>query len=242
MLLSWKEDADASGTIAKRPRNADTRKKTQTSGGGRRFFLSFFFLSPRGGPRQKKLTSLSSSLLEPTKKKNKKQGTASTLTRSEVQGGGKKPYAQKGTGNARIGSRRTPLKPGGGVSFGPKPKDWGIKMNKKERRLAMATALQSAAADIIVVESAAMSEPKTKALVAALASVGADPMRKNVLLVATEVGDGLQRASRNVERLAINRVSALNASDVLKADKIVVEKGALAAIQEFYGPNTRTDE
>lgn len=112
-------------------------------------------------------------------------------------------------------------------------------MNKKERRLAMATALQSAAADIIVIESAAMSEPKTKALVEALASVGADPMTKNVLLVASEVGDGLQRASRNVEKLAVNRVAALNASDVLKADKIVVEKGALAAIQEFYGPNTR---
>ena len=111
------------------------------------------------------------------------QGTASTLTRAEVRGGGKKPYAQKGTGNARIGSRRTPLRPGGGVSFGPKvchilavlmcinsvpafssirlysiaeydcsvqPVDWSIKMNKKERRLAVATALQSAAADVMV--------------------------------------------------------------------------------------------
>lgn len=103
----------------------------------------------------------------------------------------------------------------------------------------MATALQSAAADIVVVESAAMSESKTKALVEALAAVGADPMTKNVLLIASEVGDGLQRASRNVERLAVNRVAALNASDVLRADKIVVEKSALAAIQEFYGPSSK---
>jgi large subunit ribosomal protein L4 len=138
-----------------------------------------------------------------------------------------------------MGSKRSPLLPGGGVTFGPRPRDWSIKMNKKERRLAMATALQSAAGDIVVVESAAMAEPKTKALVQALAGVGADPMARNVLLVVSEVGDGLQRAARNVERLSVNKVAALNASDVLRADKIVVEKGALAAIQEFYGPNTR---
>jgi len=215
------------------PRNA-TNTQTQRQ----RRPPPFFFSPPLDGLVKRKKTHLSSST--PTRSISKhQQGTASTLTRSEVQGGGKKPYAQKGTGNAHIGSRRTPLKPGGGVSFGPKPKDWGIKMNKKERRLAMATALQSAASDIIVIESAAMSEPKTKALVEALAGVGADPMKLNVLLVAAEVGDGLQRASRNVEKLSVNKVAALNASDVLKADKIVVEKGALAAIQEFYGPNTR---
>lgn len=199
----------------------------------------FFFSTSLNLWRPSKKTHIFPSFLPFLLLPNKKQGTASTLTRSEVQGGGKKPYAQKGTGNARIGSRRTPLKPGGGVSFGPKPKDWGIKMNKKERRLAMATALQSAAGDIVVVESAAMAEPKTKALVQALAGVGADPMARNVLLVVSEVGDGLQRAARNVERLSVNKVAALNASDVLRADKIVVEKGALAAIQEFYGPNMR---
>ena len=78
-------------------------------------------------------------------RQNARRGTASTLTKSEVRGGGRKPFKQKGTGNARAGSSRTPLKPGGGVVFGPKPKDWSIKMNKKERRLAMATAIQSAA-------------------------------------------------------------------------------------------------
>ncbi|GBG00462.1 50S ribosomal protein L4, partial [Raphidocelis subcapitata] len=84
---------------------------------------------------------------------NARQGTASTLTRGEVRGGGKKPYKQKGTGGARRGSNVSPLFPGGGITFGPKPKDWSIKMNKKERRLALATALQSAAPDMIVVDS-----------------------------------------------------------------------------------------
>jgi large subunit ribosomal protein L4 len=85
-------------------------------------------------------------------RQNARRGTASTLTKAEVRGGGRKPFKQKGTGNARAGSTRTPLKPGGGVIFGPKPKDWSIKMNKKERRLAMATALQSCAEDMIVVD------------------------------------------------------------------------------------------
>jgi len=166
------------------------------------------------------------------------QGTASTLTRAEVQGGGKKPYAQKGTGNARRGSQRTPLRPGGGIIFGPKPRDWGIKMNKKERRLALGTALQSAAADTLVVDAVSLSSPKTSELVAALARLGADPMAPgaHILLLVEEVGQELAMASRNIEGLTLARVGALNAYDVLRADRIVVEKGALAAIQDFYGP------
>ena len=166
------------------------------------------------------------------------QGTASTLTRSEVQGGGKKPYAQKGTGNARQGSRRTPLRPGGGITFGPKPRDWGIKMNKKERRLALGTALQSAAADTLVVDAVSLASPKTSERVGALARLGADPMAPgaHVLLLVEEVSRELAMASRNVAGLTLARVGALNAYDVLRADRIVVEKGALAAIQDFYGP------
>lgn len=166
------------------------------------------------------------------------QGTASTLTRSEVQGGGKKPYAQKGTGNARQGSRRTPLRPGGGITFGPKPRDWGIKMNKKERRLAMATALQSAAGDTMVVDAVSLASPKTSELVAALARLGADPMAPgaHILLVVEAVSRELAMAARNVAGLTLARVGALNAYDVLRADRIVLEKGALASIQDFYGP------
>lgn len=87
-----------------------------------------------------------------TVRQNARRGTACTKTRAEVRGGGRKPYAQKGTGNARMGSKRSPLLPGGGVTFGPRPRDWSIKMNKKEKRLAMATAIQSAADSITVVE------------------------------------------------------------------------------------------
>ncbi len=93
------------------------------------------------------------------------QGTASTLTRGEVRGGGRKPYKQKGTGNARQGTRRTPLRPGGGISFGPKPRDWTIGMNKKEKRLALATAIQSAAEDMIVVEDFASDFGEIKKIV-----------------------------------------------------------------------------
>lgn len=154
-----------------------------------------------------------------------------------MQGGGKKPYAQKGTGNARQGSRRTPLKPGGGVVFGPKPVDWTIKMNKKERRLAMATALASAAAsDVVAVDSVSLPEPKTRTLVSRLAACGADTATQNVLLIADEVDANLALAARNVARLTVNRVTALNARDVLKADKIVVDAKALAYINDFYGP------
>ena len=164
------------------------------------------------------------------------QGNASTLTRSEVRGGGKKPYAQKGTGNARQGSRRTPLKPGGGVVFGPKPVDWAIKMNKKERRLALATALASAAADVVAVDSLALPDAKTKTLVSRLAAVGADTASSHVLVIADAVDDNLRLASRNVEKLTVNKVTALSAKDVLRADKIVVDAKSVAYINEFYGP------
>lgn len=166
------------------------------------------------------------------------QGTASTLTRSEVQGGGKKPYAQKGTGNARQGSRRTPLRPGGGVVFGPKPRDWSIKMNKKERRLALGTALQSAAGVTTVVDAVTLTAPKTAELVGALARLGADPMQAgaHILLVVADASAELELAARNVAGLTLAKSGALNAYEVLKADRIVMDKAALDAIQDFYGP------
>ena len=116
-------------------------------------------------------------------RQNARRGTASTLTKSEVRGGGRKPFKQKGTGNARAGSTRTPLKPGGGVIFGPKPKDWSIKMNKKERRLAMATAIQSASSAMIVVDDLAKcATPKTKAMGEALKSWGVAEGEKAYLI------------------------------------------------------------
>jgi len=165
------------------------------------------------------------------------QGTASTLTRSEVRGGGRKPYKQKGTGNARLGTTRTPLRPGGGVAFGPKPRDWSISMNKKEKRLALATALQSAVKDMLVVEdfAGAFSEVKTKSLVAKLAALGVDVESEKTLLVLNESNQFVYLSGRNIERLGINTANAVQLYDVLAADRIVVEKSALAYINEYYG-------
>lgn len=168
---------------------------------------------------------------------NARRGTASTLTRSEVRGGGKKPYAQKGTGNARRGSNVSPLFPGGGVTFGPKPKDWSISMNKKERRLALATALQSAAADMIVVDSleGAAADRKTKSVVSMFEKIGVDVMARKVLLITKEERPDVALAGRNIAKLTINTASAISVFDVLNADYIVLETGALEHIQDFYG-------
>jgi large subunit ribosomal protein L4 len=170
---------------------------------------------------------------------NARRGTASTLTRSEVRGGGKKPYAQKGTGNARRGSSVSPLFVGGGVIFGPKPKDWSIKMNKKERRLALATALQSAAADVTVVESleGKVSDKKTKSLIALLAKVGVS-LEKKTLLITKAYNESVFLAGRNIEKLAINTADKISVFDVLNSDKIIIESEALKHVNAFYGESS----
>lgn len=170
-------------------------------------------------------------------RQNARQGNASTLTRGEVRGGGRKPYKQKGSGNARRGSKRSPLMPGGGISFGPKPRDWSIGMNKKERKLACATALQSAAADMIVCDDfSALEQVKTALLVAGLGAMGADPTGgKKVLLIVNEPNDKVYLSGRNIPTLAINTSHAVQVYDVLNADVIVVEKSALAYLNEWFG-------
>jgi large subunit ribosomal protein L4 len=167
---------------------------------------------------------------------NQRQGTACSKTRAEVKGGGRKPWKQKGTGRARAGSIRSPLWRGGGVSFGPKPRDYDQKMNRKERRLALRTALQGRVEDIIAVESFAseLAQPKTKEMVAALGRWGIEPGKK-VLLILDEIDDNIARATRNVPTLRVIRGNGLNVFDILNADKIVVTTGAIAQIQEVYG-------
>lgn len=171
-----------------------------------------------------------------TVRQNARQGTASTKTRSEVRGGGRKPIKQKGTGNARQGSTRTPLRPGGGVIFGPKPKDWSVKMNQKERKLAMATALQSAACDMTVCEDLAgkFEDRKTKSMVAAMSAMGVDVMSEHTLLLTNGKNDDAYMAGRNIERLCIADVAIVNVYDVLRADKVVVEEAAMAFINDKY--------
>ena len=166
---------------------------------------------------------------------NARQGTASTKTRSEVRGGGRKPWRQKGTGRARAGSNRSPLWRGGGVIFGPKPRDYNLKMNRKERRLALRTALQSRAEDLIVVEDFAdqLPRPKTKDLMEAIARWGVDPNQK-ILLILPQPEQQVYLSARNVPSLKLIYANSLNVYDVLNADKIVTTNTALAKIQEVY--------
>ncbi|AFY65281.1 50S ribosomal protein L4 [Geitlerinema sp. PCC 7407] len=167
---------------------------------------------------------------------NARQGTASTKTRAEVSGGGRKPWRQKGTGRARAGSNRSPLWRGGGVIFGPKPRDYSVKMNRKERRLALRTAFQSRSEDLIVVEEFAdkLAQPKTKELMSAIArwGVGAD---SKVLLIVSERNETVYLSARNVANLKLISATNLNVFDLLAADKIVTTTTALAKIQEVYG-------
>lgn len=167
---------------------------------------------------------------------NARQGTASSKTRSEVSGGGRKPWRQKGTGRARAGSNRSPLWRGGGVIFGPKPRDFNIKMNRKERRLALRTAFQSRAEDLIVVQDFAdqLQRPKTKEVVGAFARWGIEPDSK-VLLILPEIPEMVYLSARNISTVKLISATRLNVYDVLNADKIVTTDTALAKIQEVYG-------
>jgi large subunit ribosomal protein L4 len=168
---------------------------------------------------------------------NSRQGTASTKTRSEVRGGGRKPWRQKGTGRARAGSIRSPLWRGGGVIFGPKPREFNLKLNRKERRLALRTAFMSRAEDLIVVEefNNELSRPKTKELVSALTRWGANPENQTLLILSSlDKTDNIYLSARNVENLKIIAADQLNVYDLLHADKIVVTASALTKIQEVY--------
>ena len=165
-----------------------------------------------------------------------RQGTASTLTRSEVRGGGRKPYKQKGTGRARQGSIRTPLRPGGGIVFGPKPRTYNLAMNRKERRLALRTALMARVEDVTVVKDfgTSLEAPKTKEITDALGRLGIAADAK-VLIVLTEPSDVVRRSVRNLEKVKLIAANQLNVFDLLHANALVLGEDALATIQEVYG-------
>jgi large subunit ribosomal protein L4 len=167
---------------------------------------------------------------------NARQGTASTLTRAEVAGGGRKPYKQKGTGRARQGSIRTPLRPGGGVVFGPKPRSYELGMNRKERRLALRTALMSRIADIVVVKGfgADLTSPKTREITDALQRFGLEAEIK-VLLVLDGASEAVKLSVRNLEKVKLIAADQLNVFDLLNANKLVLNEEAVAKIQEVYG-------
>ncbi|KAL6203369.1 hypothetical protein ACLB2K_027069 [Fragaria x ananassa] len=170
---------------------------------------------------------------------NKRRGTASTLTRGEVRGGGRKPYPQKKTGRARQGSTRTPLRPGGGVVFGPKPRDWSIKINRKEKRLAISTAVASAAENTIVVEDFSdefekLEKPKTTEFIAAMKRWGLDPKEKTTFLML-EVADKVKLSSRNIGTLKMLTPRTLNLFDILNADKLILTPETVDYLNGRYG-------
>ncbi|XP_071720166.1 large ribosomal subunit protein uL4c [Rutidosis leptorrhynchoides] len=167
---------------------------------------------------------------------NKRRGTASTLTRAEVRGGGKKPFPQKKLGRARRGSQRTPLRPGGGVVFGPKPRDWSVKINKKEKRLAISTALASAAVNGIVVEEFGekFEKPKTKEFIEVLKRWGIDPKEKSMFFML-DVNDNVALSSRNIGTLRMLTPRTLNLFDILNADKLVFTQDGLDYLNDVYG-------
>jgi large subunit ribosomal protein L4 len=166
---------------------------------------------------------------------NARQGTACAKTRAEVRGGGRKPWKQKGTGRARAGSIRSPLWRGGGVIFGPKPKDYNMKMNRKERRLALRTALMSRVEDIIVVAdfTTNVAQPKTKEFVQAMTRWGVEAESK-VLIIVSEVEDNTLLSVRNIAKVKMISASGLNVFDLLNADQIIATTEAIAKIQEVY--------
>jgi large subunit ribosomal protein L4 len=167
---------------------------------------------------------------------HRRQGTASTLTRAEVRGGGRKPYKQKGTGRARQGSIRTPLRPGGGIVFGPKPRSYNLAMNRKERRLALRTALMARIDAITVVKDfgTTLEVPKTREIIDALGRLGIAADSK-VLIILSSPSEVVRRSVRNLDRVRLIAANQLNVFDLLNANALVVGEDALATIQEVYG-------
>ena len=168
-----------------------------------------------------------------TRLANERQGTKSTLTRTEVRGGGRKPWRQKGTGHARQGSTRAPQWTHGGVALGPKPRKYTFSLNKKLRRLAMKSALSSKAQEnsIIVVDSIHMDEFKTKTMVQMFKDLGVD---KKALLVMPGVDQKVIKSAANIPGVQTALVNTINVYDILKYDKFIIIKDAIAKVEEVY--------
>ena len=164
---------------------------------------------------------------------NQRQGTQSTLTRTEVSGGGRKPWKQKGTGHARQGSIRAPQWTHGGVALGPKPRSYHVSLNKRVKRVAMFSALSAkvAGGEMVVVDSIVANEYKTKTMVAMLVALGA---AKKSLIVLPEVNDQVIKSCANIEGVKTTQWNTLNVYDILNCDTIIVAKDAVAKIEEVY--------
>lgn len=168
-----------------------------------------------------------------TRLANMRQGTKGTLTRTEVRGGGRKPWRQKGTGRARQGSTRAPQWTHGGIVFAPKPRDYTVTLNKKVKRLAMKSALSSKVQDneMIVVDSIATEGYKTKKIAEMLKALGSE---KKALIVLSEVDAQVIASAANIPGVKTAQVNTLNVYDILNADKFIVVKDAVSKIEEVY--------
>ena len=164
---------------------------------------------------------------------NCRQGTQSALTRAEVSGGGRKPWRQKGTGRARQGSTRAPQWTHGGIVFAPKPRDYSYTLNKKVKRLALKSVLSAKASEgkIIVIDEIKMEAPKTKTFAAFLNAVNAE---NKALVVTAEANANIVKSGRNIEGCVITFANLINVYDVLNAKTLVVDKAALAKIEEVF--------
>ena len=164
---------------------------------------------------------------------NQRQGTQSTKTRTEVSGGGAKPFRQKGTGRARQGSTRAPQWIKGGVALGPKPRDYSYTINKKVKKLAMVSALSAKAQDecVMVIDDLKMDEIKTKAIADMLKAMGVD---SKALIVTNEMEKNVYLSARNIEGVKASYVGMLNVYDILNHDKFIVAKDAIAKLEEVY--------
>ncbi len=164
---------------------------------------------------------------------NQRQGTQSTLTRSEVSGGGAKPWRQKGTGRARQGSTRSPQWTHGGIALGPKPRKYKVGLNKKVKRLAMKSALSTKVADkeMMVLNKVELDEIKTKSMVEILKNLEA---AKKTLIVTSEVDEKIYKSARNIEGVKVVTVNTLCVYDILNCDTFVVLKDAVKKIEEVY--------
>ena len=163
---------------------------------------------------------------------NKRQGTQKAKTRSEVSGGGRKPWRQKGTGHARQGSIRAPQWTGGGVVFAPVPRDYEVKMNKKERRAALKSALTSKVQDnkLVVVDSLALAEAKTKEMQRVLTNLKAE----KALVITAADDKNVVLSARNIADVQTATVNTMNVYDVMKHNTVVLTKDAVASIEEVY--------
>ena len=164
---------------------------------------------------------------------NQRQGTQSTLTRSEVSGGGRKPWKQKGTGHARQGSIRAPQWTHGGIALGPKPRSYRVNLNKSAKRSALFGAFSSKVlgGEMIVVDKIVATEYKTKNMVAMLSAIGA---AKKTLIVLPEVDDCVIKSCANIEGVKTTQWNTINVYDILNCDTLVVAKEAVAKIEEVY--------